>query len=99
MIAISFALGLRQRPETTTAWHFTHGHRSEAHNHRPACVRTGLAALRRSSLVVQKIYRLAVGIANDWRGASMTKTVVAVSFIHSGDCGCGRHTDVHSPLP
>ncbi len=52
-----------------------HGHHPETHNYRPACARTGLAAPRRPSLVVQKIYRLRVGVANDWRGRVMTKTV------------------------
>jgi hypothetical protein len=45
-----------------------HGHHPETHNYRPACARTGLAAPRRPSLVIQKIHRLAVGVANDWPG-------------------------------
>jgi hypothetical protein len=32
---------------------FTYGHHSETNNYRPACVRTGLAAPRRPSLVIQ----------------------------------------------
>jgi hypothetical protein len=31
----------------------------------PACARTGLAAPRRPSLVVQKVYRVAVSVPND----------------------------------
>jgi hypothetical protein len=45
-----------------------HGHHPETHNYRPACARTGLAAPRRPSLVIQKIYRLGVGVANNWLG-------------------------------
>jgi hypothetical protein len=45
-----------------------HGHHPETHNYRPACARTGLAAPRRPSLVIQKIRRLGVGIVNDWLG-------------------------------
>src|SRR4029450_13691405 len=41
-----------------------HGHHSETHNYWPACARKGLAAPRRPSLVVQKIHRLEVGVAN-----------------------------------
>jgi len=43
-----------------------HGHHPEAHNHRPACARAGLAAPRRPSLVIQKIHRLGAGGANNW---------------------------------
>jgi len=39
------------------------GRHTETHNHRSACARTGLAASRRSSLVVQKIYRGGSGLA------------------------------------
>jgi hypothetical protein len=52
-----------------------HGHHPETHNYGPACARTGLAAPRRPSLVIQKIRRLGIGVANDWRGRAMTKTV------------------------
>ena len=41
------------------------GHYTKTHNYRPACARTGLAASRRTSLVVQKIYR--IGGARDAR--------------------------------
>ena len=47
---------------------FMYGHHSETHNYRPACVRTGLAAPRRPSLVVQEIYRVAVGVASERAG-------------------------------
>jgi hypothetical protein len=39
-----------------------HGHHPETHNYRTACARAGLAAPRRPSLVIQKIYRLGVGV-------------------------------------
>jgi hypothetical protein len=48
-----------------------HGHHPETHNYRPACARTGLAAPRRPSLVIQKIHRLGVGGANNWLGRAM----------------------------
>jgi hypothetical protein len=48
-----------------------HGHHPETHNYRPACARTGLAAPRRPSLVIQKIHRLGVGAANNWLGRAM----------------------------
>jgi hypothetical protein len=40
------------------------GHYTETHNYRSACARTGLAASRRSALVVQKIYPGGSGIAS-----------------------------------
>jgi hypothetical protein len=40
------------------------GHYTETHNYRSACARTGLAASRRSPLVVQKIYRGGSGLAS-----------------------------------
>jgi hypothetical protein len=43
---------------------FVQGHRTETHNHRSACAGTGLAASRRPSLVVQKIYRGGGGLAS-----------------------------------
>jgi hypothetical protein len=52
-----------------------HGHHPETHNYRPACARTGLAAPRRPSLVIQKIYRLGGGVASEWRRRAITKTV------------------------
>ena len=39
------------------------GHYTETHHYRSACARTGLAASRWSSLVVQKIYRRGSGLA------------------------------------
>ena len=48
-----------------------HGHHPETHNYRPACARTGLAAPRRPSLVIQKIHRLGIGVANNWLGRAM----------------------------
>ena len=48
-----------------------HGHHPETHNYRPACARTGLAAPRRPSLVIQKIHRLGVGATNNWLGRAM----------------------------
>ena len=65
MTAISFTLGSSQRPAATEGLAFTDGHHSETHNYRPACARTGLAASRRPSLVVQKIYRVG-GVPNDF---------------------------------
>ena len=47
---------------------FKDGHHPETHNYRPACARTGLAAPRRPSLVVQKIYRVGVGVASERAG-------------------------------
>jgi len=43
---------------------FVQGYRTETHNYGSACARTGLAASRRSSLVVQKIYRGGSGLAS-----------------------------------
>ena len=40
------------------------GHYAETHNYRSACARPGLAASRRSPLVVQKIYRGGSGLAS-----------------------------------
>jgi hypothetical protein len=40
------------------------GHYTETHNYWSACARTGLAASRRSSLVVQEIYRRGGGLAS-----------------------------------
>jgi hypothetical protein len=40
------------------------GHYTETHNYRSACARTGLAASRRSSLVVQEIYQGGSGLAS-----------------------------------
>jgi hypothetical protein len=73
MMAISFTLGLRQCPATTTAWHLC-THHPETHSYRPACAWTGLATPRRTSLAVQKDYRLEVGVADDRRRRAMTKT-------------------------
>ena len=42
-----------------------HGHHPETHNYRPTCAWTGLAAPRRPSLVIQKVHRLGVGVANN----------------------------------
>jgi len=44
---------------------FTDGHHPQTHNYRPACGRTGLETPRRPSMVVQKIYRVTVGLASD----------------------------------
>jgi hypothetical protein len=52
-----------------------HGHHPETHNYRPACARKGLAAPRRPSLVIQKIHRLGVGVANNRLSARWTKTI------------------------
>ncbi len=65
MTAISFTLWIEPTPRNNKGLAFTYGHHSETHNYRPAGARTGLAASRRPSLVVQKIYRVAVGVASD----------------------------------
>src|ERR1019366_9616307 len=67
--------GIEPTPCNDQGVAFTDGDHPETHNYRPACARPSLAAPRRSSLVVQKSYRVAVGVANDWRGRAMTKTV------------------------
>jgi hypothetical protein len=59
MTAISFTLGSSERPATKRLA-FTYGHHSETNNYRPACARTGLAASRRPTLVVQEIHRVAM---------------------------------------
>ena len=65
MTAIRLTLGLSQRPRNDKGLAFTDGHHPETHNYRPACARTGLAASRRPSLVVQKVHRVTVGLATD----------------------------------
>src|ERR1700733_4057519 len=47
-------------PRSHNGLAFMHGHHPETHNYRSACARTGLAASRRPSLVIQKIHRLGV---------------------------------------
>jgi hypothetical protein len=65
MTAISFTLGLSQRPATTRAWHL-HTVIIPRRTITGRLVRGQfLAAPRRPSLVVQKSYRVAVGIVSD----------------------------------
>ena len=85
MIAISFTLGLSQRPAATEGLAFTDGHHPETHNYRPACTRTGLAAPRRPSLDVQKIHLEAS------RTRSSTPTnIKRVAAWHPARCLCPR---------
>src|ERR1019366_1038786 len=57
--------GIEPTPCNDQGVAFTDGDHPETHNYRPACARPSLAAPRRSSLVVQKIYRVAVGVGSD----------------------------------
>jgi hypothetical protein len=50
-----------------------HGYHPKTHNYWPACARKGLAAPRRPSLVVQKIHRLGVGVANNRQARAKAK--------------------------
>src|SRR5260370_17281769 len=61
-----------------------HGHHPETHNYRPARARAGLETPRRPSLVVQKIYRLGGGVANERRRRAMTKTVERHEHLDGG---------------
>jgi len=61
-----------------------HGHHPETHNYRSARARAGLETPRRPSLVVQKIYRLGGGVANERRRRAMTKTVERHEHLDGG---------------
>lgn len=53
----------------------TAGHHAETQHYRPAGARTGLAAPRRPSLVVQKICRIAVAVDDDDLAGTMVEQV------------------------
>ena len=55
------------------------GHHAETQHHRPASARTGLAAPRRPSLVVQKICRIADAVDDDDLAGTLVEQVARMS--------------------